>query len=75
MDSEQTQVEGGGCWLEGGGWWVVWVVGVRGSRALAGRYASRPLVPEQPARTKRKCPGDDTSRGSKLARKGELGDA
>ena len=34
-----------------------------------------PLVPEQPARPKRKCPGDDTSRGSKLARKGELGDA
>ena len=34
-----------------------------------------PLVPEQPARPKRKCPGDDTSRGSKLARKGESGDA
>jgi len=34
-----------------------------------------PLVPEQPARPKRKCPGDDTPRGSKLARKGELGDA
>ena len=34
-----------------------------------------PLLPEQPARPKRKCPGDDTSRGSKLARKGELGDA
>ena len=34
-----------------------------------------PLLPEQPARPKRKCPGDDTSRGSKLARKGALGDA
>eukprot|EP00964_Phaeocystis_antarctica_P107334 scaffold72072_cov43-Phaeocystis_antarctica.AAC.4 len=34
-----------------------------------------PLVPEQPARPKRKCPGDDTSRGSKLARKGESGNA
>eukprot|EP00964_Phaeocystis_antarctica_P094017 scaffold60788_cov64-Phaeocystis_antarctica.AAC.1 len=29
-----------------------------------------PLLPEQPARPKRKCPGDDTSRGPKLARKG-----
>eukprot|EP00964_Phaeocystis_antarctica_P042645 scaffold24451_cov62-Phaeocystis_antarctica.AAC.4 len=32
-----------------------------------------PFVPEQPARPKRKRPGDDTSRGSKLARKGERG--